>query len=52
MLDPRRQFLECFQVPIEDGAKMELCYDPEWMAILRNTDFLTEITEKVYFLLL
>jgi lariat debranching enzyme len=29
---------------------MELFYDPEWLAILKNTDFLTQLNDKVVYM--
>lgn len=53
---PRRKYLECLEVPVPDqqetNGKMDiepfcLSYDPTWLAILKNTDHLTEISNKV-----
>uniref|UniRef100_A0A915D102 Lariat debranching enzyme C-terminal domain-containing protein n=1 Tax=Ditylenchus dipsaci TaxID=166011 RepID=A0A915D102_9BILA len=43
---PRRQFLECLDVPMQDEAALELSYDPTWLAILKNTDHLTQLSDK------
>jgi len=45
-IDQRRTFLEFFEIPISDDAKMELAYDPQWLAILKSTDFLTDRTDR------
>ena len=51
--NPRRIFLECFEVPQEfdeqeeDAYALQLSYDPAWLAILKSTDFLTEVTNRV-----
>lgn len=34
------------------GEGLHLFYDPIWLAILKNTDFLTQVTDKVSFLIL
>ena len=47
-LDRRRCFLEFFEFPTSsEHSKNELQYDPEWLAILKNTDSLMELTNKV-----
>lgn len=51
---PRRKYIEYLEVPLEDEVgdePFDLSYDSTWLAILKNTDFLTEITNKVnYFI--
>ncbi|UMM13738.1 hypothetical protein L5515_001866 [Caenorhabditis briggsae] len=38
---PGRQFMQALEINVASDAKMELSYDPEWLAILKNTDLLT-----------
>jgi lariat debranching enzyme len=58
--NPKRQFLDVrhkkaktynsfkvFHIPISEDAEMELKYDPVWLAILRNTNGLVNVTPKV-----
>uniref|UniRef100_A0A7E4ZQM7 DBR1 domain-containing protein n=1 Tax=Panagrellus redivivus TaxID=6233 RepID=A0A7E4ZQM7_PANRE len=47
---PKRKFLEAIDIPIADDAKMELEYDPVWLAILRATDEFTSISERNVYL--
>ncbi|CAB3407998.1 unnamed protein product [Caenorhabditis bovis] len=42
----RRQFLQSLEIEIEDDAELELSHDPEWLAILRNTDEFTLATRQ------
>uniref|UniRef100_A0A914CS51 Lariat debranching enzyme C-terminal domain-containing protein n=1 Tax=Acrobeloides nanus TaxID=290746 RepID=A0A914CS51_9BILA len=44
---PRRKFLESIDIPIEENAQMQLEYDPIWLAIMKNTDRFTEVTDKI-----
>uniref|UniRef100_A0A914HMD6 Lariat debranching enzyme C-terminal domain-containing protein n=1 Tax=Globodera rostochiensis TaxID=31243 RepID=A0A914HMD6_GLORO len=48
--NPRRRFIEFLQFPIAEDAQMELAYDPQWLAILRATDELTECTDGTVFM--
>uniref|UniRef100_A0A914BUY3 Lariat debranching enzyme C-terminal domain-containing protein n=1 Tax=Acrobeloides nanus TaxID=290746 RepID=A0A914BUY3_9BILA len=43
---PESQFLEALNIPIDENAQLQLEYDPIWLAILKNTDKFTEVTEK------
>ncbi|KAI1713364.1 calcineurin-like phosphoesterase domain-containing protein [Ditylenchus destructor] len=50
---PRRSWCEVLEVPRLDSDKaddtsprLELSYDPTWLAILKNTDFLTIVEDK------
>uniref|UniRef100_A0A914D9U7 Lariat debranching enzyme C-terminal domain-containing protein n=1 Tax=Acrobeloides nanus TaxID=290746 RepID=A0A914D9U7_9BILA len=47
---PDRKFLEPIDIPIEENAQMKLEYDPIWLAIMKNTDRFTEVTEKIIYL--
>ncbi|CAL2028945.1 unnamed protein product [Caenorhabditis brenneri] len=38
---PGRQFMQALEINVAEDAKMELSYDPHWLAILKNTDSLT-----------
>uniref|UniRef100_A0A1I7TD38 DBR1 domain-containing protein n=1 Tax=Caenorhabditis tropicalis TaxID=1561998 RepID=A0A1I7TD38_9PELO len=38
---PGRQFMQALEINVAEDAKMELSYDPHWLAILKNTDLLT-----------
>uniref|UniRef100_A0A183CEW0 Metallophos domain-containing protein n=1 Tax=Globodera pallida TaxID=36090 RepID=A0A183CEW0_GLOPA len=44
------RFIEFLQFPIAEDAQMELAYDPQWLAILRATDELTECTDGTVFM--
>ncbi|KAF1770997.1 hypothetical protein GCK72_002821 [Caenorhabditis remanei] len=43
---PGRQFMQALEINVAEDAKMELSYDPQWLAILKNTDLLT-VADKV-----
>nr|SVE77020.1 EOG090X06RW [Daphnia lumholtzi] len=40
---PRRQYLELIEVPHDTNQGFELCYDPQWLAILRSTNHLLSV---------
>ncbi|KAL3120351.1 hypothetical protein niasHT_001164 [Heterodera trifolii] len=48
--NPRRRFIQFLHIPIAEDAPLDLCYDPQWLAILRATDQLTEFTDKSVFM--
>lgn len=43
----RLAFIEFVDIPTAGDEPLELCYDPHWLAILKNTDHLAEISSKV-----
>ncbi|CAJ0958335.1 unnamed protein product, partial [Mesorhabditis belari] len=46
---PGRHFLQILDFDVNEDAELKLNYDPTWLAILKSTDHLTEITsQKVY----
>lgn len=38
--------MQALELNVADDAKLELSYDPQWLAILRNTDLLTTGTKE------
>jgi lariat debranching enzyme len=44
---PRRQFLQVVEVEVDADADRKLSYDPQWWAVLRSTDHLTSLQERV-----
>ncbi|KAL3072790.1 hypothetical protein niasHS_017764 [Heterodera schachtii] len=48
--NPRRRFIQFLHIPIAEDAPLDLCYDPQWLAILRATDELTQFTDKSVFM--
>ncbi|EPB77805.1 lariat debranching enzyme domain protein [Ancylostoma ceylanicum] len=43
---PRRHFIQALELDIADDAEMKLSYDPQWLAILKNTDNFTSISRS------
>nr|SVE72953.1 EOG090X06RW [Ceriodaphnia reticulata] len=40
---PRRQYLELIEIPHDSTKNLELCYDPQWIAILQSTNHLLSV---------
>ncbi|KAH8402828.1 hypothetical protein KR222_001900 [Zaprionus bogoriensis] len=49
---PKRRFLQVLDIPakVNDGAKIRMEYDEEWLSILLSTNHLTSIKDSNYFL--
>ncbi|VDL64195.1 unnamed protein product [Nippostrongylus brasiliensis] len=43
---PRRHFIQALELDIAPDAEMKLSYDPEWLAVLRNTDAFTSTSRS------
>eukprot|EP01127_Copromyxa_protea_P023902 TRINITY_DN9183_c0_g1_i1.p1 TRINITY_DN9183_c0_g1~~TRINITY_DN9183_c0_g1_i1.p1 ORF type:complete len:634 (-),score=150.53 TRINITY_DN9183_c0_g1_i1:91-1776(-) len=44
---PRRNFLQVIDIPIPTEAEKKLCYDVEWLAVLKSTAFLDSVKPGV-----
>ncbi|CAI2322064.1 unnamed protein product [Caenorhabditis sp. 36 PRJEB53466] len=47
---PGRKFMQALEINVPNSARMELSYDPHWLAILRSTDLLT-VAEREHIIL-
>uniref|UniRef100_A0AC34RC38 Thiamine diphosphokinase n=1 Tax=Panagrolaimus sp. JU765 TaxID=591449 RepID=A0AC34RC38_9BILA len=48
---PNRKFLEILQIPVPEGVDDILFeYDPLWLAVLKTTDHLTEVTPRLLYM--
>nr|CAB3236283.1 lariat debranching enzyme-like [Phallusia mammillata] len=47
---PRRDFLQVLELPTPDNASDDLCYDAEWLAVLKETNSLMSSSYKTFIL--
>ena len=44
---PRRKYLELVEIPHNSEVSLDLCYDPQWLAILKSTNNLLSVSSSL-----
>jgi len=47
---PRRKYLELVEIPHDSSQSLELSYDPHWLAILKSTNHLLNVSTKTQYM--